>query len=305
VNGGVCLAFFAKLRSVLGFTPAEPPLISVVLQFRNPISLADEVLHAAIVRAWGRDVRKDLNEHVVNKTSICVIKFEGMLLLLSNAQKPYCPAEYLEEALKEFRELRQKQVAREHKAFLAIDLQSPKAPRKPIKNDCYRRMCRLAAEFVDDDCMGVYFPETGHLRPYDAEIKDALRSDRPLEEITKWGQAPVVLIEDDDPRLQTAVAEARRRWPDFVEAFERRSPNQAFGVKALFRDGEHGEWMWIAVSSINGETIHGKLGNAPVDVRRVCEGDSVTVQAAEIGDWFYNDGEQLVGGFSLALPSTL
>lgn len=295
---------FLKLKALLGFKPAEPPFISVVLQFHKPILLPDDVLHAAIVRAWGRDVRKDLNEHVVNKPPVCFVKFEEMLLLLSNVRKPYCPAEYLEEALKEFSELRQKKVVREHKAFLAIDLQDPKAPRKSTKNDCYRRMCRLAAEFVDDNCMGVYLPETGHLRPYDAKIKNALRSDRPLEEITEWDEAPVVLIEDDDPRLQTTVAEARRRWPDFVQAFERRGPNQEFGVKALFRDGEHGEWMWVAVSSIDGEAIQGKLGNEPVDVRSVREGDSVTVQASEVGDWFYNDGEQLVGGFSLAPPNS-
>jgi uncharacterized protein YegJ (DUF2314 family) len=293
---------FAKLKLFLGLQPPEPPLISVVLHFRQSISLSDEALHAAITRAWGRDVRKDLNEYITRLPPICFVKFDGMMLLLSNVRKPYCPAEYLAEALKEFPELRQKKVAREHKAFLSIDLQNPKAPEKSLKDDCYRRMCRLAAEFVDDNCMGVYFPETGHLRPYDGEMKNALRSGQPLQEITKWGEAPVVLIEDDDPRLQAAVAEARRSWPDFVHAFQRRSPNQSFSVKALFTDGRHGEWMWVAVSSVDGEAIQGKLGNTPVDVRNVREGDPVTIRASEIGDWVYNAGERIVGGFSLAPP---
>jgi len=297
------MTFLSGLKSLLGSPPAEPPLISVVLHFRQPITLPDELLRTAITRAWGRDVRKDLNEHIVNRAPICFVKFDGMVLLLSNAAKPYCPAEYLEQALSEFPEMRQKKIVKEHKAFLAIDLQDPRAPRKSVKDQCYRRMCRLAAEFVDDNCMGVYFPETGHLRPNDTQVKSALSGDRPLQEMTEWGEPPVVLIEDHDPRLQEAVTQARRRWTDFVQAFEAGLPNEGFAVKALFSDGEAGEWMWVAVSSINAEEIRGTLGNSPVNVLSVHEGDSVTVQASEIGDWVYSDGKQLVGGFSLASPN--
>jgi hypothetical protein len=112
--------------------------------------------------------------------------------------------------------MRQKKVVREHRAFLAIDLQHPKDPDKAEKNQCYQRMSRLAAEFIDENCMGVYFPETGHLRPYDDEVVMALRSEQPLREVQKWGKPPVMSIEDDDPRLLAMVAEARRRWPEFV-----------------------------------------------------------------------------------------
>jgi uncharacterized protein YegJ (DUF2314 family) len=297
------LTLLSKFRSLLGFPPAERPLISVVLHFREPMPLTEGVLHAAVTRAWGRDVRKDRKEYISSLPPICFVKFDGMMLLLTNTKKPYCPAEHLEQALSEFSELRQKKIVTEHKAFLSIDLQDPKDLRKSVKDDCYRRMCRLAAEFLNDNCMGVYLPETGHLRPYDGEVKHALRSDRPLKEITKWGEAPVIVIEDDDPRLQAAVAEARRRWPDFLQALNGRSPNQDFGVKAFFTDGEHGEWMWVAVSSIDGEAIQGKLGNAPVEVRDVHEGDTVTVQTSAIGDWIYSSGEQLVGGFSLTPPN--
>ena len=45
-----------------------------------------------------------------------LVKFEGMLLLLSNVQKPYCAPEILEQALADFPEVRQRQVVREHKA---------------------------------------------------------------------------------------------------------------------------------------------------------------------------------------------
>lgn len=264
--------------------------------------LSDEALHAAVTRAWGRDVREDLNERIVNRHPICFVKFDGMMLALANARKPYCPAEYLEQALSEFPEMRQKRVVKEHRAFLAIDLQSPKAPRKSAKDDCYRRMCRFAAEFVDENCMGVYLPETGHMRPYDGEVVKALRSEQPLRELENWGTPPVMPIEDDDPRLLAAVAEARRRWPEFLQAFQRREPDQTFSVKAPFTDGEKTEWMWVMVSSLAEEVLEGNLGNAPVEVRNVREGDRVTVRVSEIGDWVYQDGMNLIGGFSLTPP---
>jgi hypothetical protein len=145
--------------------------------------LSDEALHAAVRQAWGRDVREDLNEHIINQRAIYFVKFDGIVLMLTNGAKPYCPAQYLEQALAQFPDERQKRVAREHKAFLTIDLMSPKDPTKARKNDCYRRMARLASEFVDGNCLGIYIPESGHMRPYDDRILEALRSDRPLREL--------------------------------------------------------------------------------------------------------------------------
>ena len=184
------MSVFGKIKTLLGVKPKDPALISVVLHFRKPISLPDEAIHAAIRRAWGRDVNKDLNEHVVGKLPICFLKLEGVMLLLSNVQKPYCPPEMMEQALAEFSEVRQRKVVRDHKGFLAIDLYDPKDPRKTEKLECYRQMCRLAAEFVDYNCMGVYLPEIGHMRPYDVDLIPALRSEQPLKEIQSGDSRP-------------------------------------------------------------------------------------------------------------------
>jgi hypothetical protein len=148
--------------------------------------LSDEALHTAVTRAWGRDVREDLNEHIVTRRRICFVKFDGIVLMLTIGARPYCPAEYLEQALAQFPDERQKRVAREHRAFLTIDLRSPKDPTKAMKNECYRRMARLASEFIDANCLGIYIPESGHMRPYDDRVMEALRSDRPLLELEKW-----------------------------------------------------------------------------------------------------------------------
>jgi len=183
------MSLIGKITAILGIPAKAPELISVVLNFRQPASLTDERIHTAIARAWGRDVRDDLNEHIVNRPPICFVKFDGVVLLLTNGAKPYCPPEYLEQALAQFPEERQKKVAREHQAFLTIDLLSPKNPTRATKRQCYRRMARLASEFVDENCLGIYIPETGHMRPYDEDVIKALRSDQPLREIEEWQAA--------------------------------------------------------------------------------------------------------------------
>lgn len=178
------MSLISKITAIVGIRAKAPELISVVLNFKQPAPLTEERIHSAIARAWGRDVREDLNEQVVNRPPMYFVKFDGIVLLLTNAAKPYCPAEYLEQALAQFPEERQKIIAREHKAFLAIDLLSPKNPARGKKRECYRRMARLASEFVDANCLGIYIPETGHMRPYDEDVVKALRSDR--MEIEKW-----------------------------------------------------------------------------------------------------------------------
>lgn len=179
-------SLISKISEIVGVQAKAPELISVVLNFKQPALLTEERIRTAIGLAWGRDVREDLNEHVVNGPPICFVKIYEMVLLLTNSDKPCCPAEYLEQALAQFPDERQKKVAREHNAFLTIDLLNPKNPREGTKLECYRRMAHLASQFVDDNCLGVYIPETGHMRPYNKDVIKALRSERPLREIEKW-----------------------------------------------------------------------------------------------------------------------
>ncbi len=260
--------------------------------------LKEEHIEAAIVRAWGRALRKEDNEYVVNKPPVGFIRFEGLVLLINNISKPYVPQQYREKAVREFQELRQRKIVLEHDAWFSLDLMSPQNPKGESKADCYRRMCSLAAELLDENCMGVSFPETGHLRPFDAELKRALRSDDPLRQAMRWEKAPALAIEQNDPALVAAVTEARRRWPEFLQAFQGRDESQMFCVKAPFRDGENVEWMWVSVAEIKDQVIEGKVGNDPVDLKNVREGDIVRIPSSTIEDWIYNSGKTTVGGFT-------
>jgi hypothetical protein len=49
--------------------------------------LPDEPLHAAVTRSWGREVREDLQELDVNRTSICFVIERALTQSLTSGRK--------------------------------------------------------------------------------------------------------------------------------------------------------------------------------------------------------------------------
>src|SRR5207245_368362 len=110
----------------------------------------------------------------------------------------------------------------------------------------------------------IYCPELGRCNEYAPAVLDALRNGQPLSLFDEPTFAPVVEVSSDDPRMVAAVEEGRRRWPEFVAAFNaRNSPEQMFAVKARFSDGKNEEFMWVAVRKLEGDSLTGELGNSP------------------------------------------
>src|SRR5207249_4234043 len=104
-------------------------------------------------------------------------------------------------------------------------------------------------------------------------LRDRLRTFHKLEDLCSGDAPPVPVIENADPRLAKIVAEARSRWPEFVAAFANRTAADDFLVKALFKDGDNGEWMWLEVVSIQDGYLTGPLQNRPAQIRSLAIGD--------------------------------
>ena len=111
----------------------------------------------------------------------------------------------------------------------------------------------------------------------------------------------VVQLGADDPGLVAAAAEARRRWPEFVAAFNEQRPGRRYAVKypAPIKGGGN-EQIWIMVTALGSGTISGTLGNKPVEDIGLKQGDAVTIQTADVKDWLITDGQSMIGGFSVA-----
>src|SRR5690349_63037 len=166
------MGFIQRLTRLLGFKRDKDELIAVVLLLKRPAVLTDEMLHAAIVHAWGRDTDETQNEYVVNEKLLGFIKFEQLILMFNNVPRPY--VENKDKMAESFHERRLRNITQDHTAWMSFDLMHPGSPDVAQKQQCYRRMCRLASEFLDENCLGIYLTETGTLRPHDGTLKDAL-----------------------------------------------------------------------------------------------------------------------------------
>ena len=224
-----------------------------------------------------------------------MIKVRGQIFILHNFSVPYL--EDPETFAGEISDARLRQAVANHKAWLSVDLLDTGSSDKA---KAYQAIGRIMAELAGEDCLAIFCPELSRCNEYDAGLLDVLRSDDPLRLFDEPTFAPIVEISGDDPRMVAAVAEARKRWPEFAQAFrENRDPERPFLIKAVFSEDEHTEFMWVTVRRIQDDTIEGTLENTPAKLTGIKEGDTVKVNVSDLNDWVYPKGQEAVGGFTM------
>ena len=186
-----------------------------------------------------------------------------------------------------------------HQAWLSVDLLGDVPPDE--LEDVYRVIGRLMAALADNDCVALYCPEADRLSAPDAGLMARLRGEWPPD-LFEQPYFPTPGLADTDPRMRAAVAEARRRWPEFVAAFEERRPGQSFAVKAKVTEPNGAsEYLWLAVTALEGDGIYGILDNEPVLLRHRHRGDRTRVLVSSLQDWMTFDGAKGTGGFTIAV----
>jgi uncharacterized protein YegJ (DUF2314 family) len=187
-----------------------------------------------------------------------------------------------------------------HKAWMSCDATgiTPETPDREIR-DAYRLCGWLMSKLVDSNTLALLIPDQERIYPSGEKLEEHLKSDDPFAAVTEENYAPVVAVDSEDPRMQAAVEEARRRWPEFVAAFESRGPGQ-FSVKCPVTAGGNTEFIWIEVTAIENETIYGTLANDPMDLGHFKLGSRVTALAGELNDWiFFDETDSMHGGFTI------
>lgn len=279
--------------------PGEKPLIALVLFLTEPRDLDSEIIARQAGRALGRSIpcgECDTSESfVAGEEPSFVLKHGDFVFLINTFPRPYMDDP--DAAASGIGELRLRKAVRDHNAWISVDLLGD-VDRSQLP-EVYRIIGKLAAGLADDDCLAVFAPATGQLSLYDSGTRHMLRGERPLELFETSHHPPVVPVCGDDPRLKAAVAKAKKRWSEFVTAFEERRDEQTFAVKARIGNGEVFEFMWVAVSGLENGWIYGKLDNDPIELTTIHCGDRVRVHVKDLNDWLYTAGEQVHGGFTI------
>lgn len=284
-------------------TEDESPMTSLVLLQRTHRELDCESIAAVLGEAWGEDFTTGESEDddeaevhsVRGEPPVFFVAHGSEFYLVHNHGRKYFDDEAAVcEALKELRLIK---AVTDHEAWISVDMMHSMSLRDP--ESFYPEMAIAVAEFADENTLAIYRPDTGHINIWDAELKRKLLDGDPVQAITEPTNVPVVPIKDDDPRMLAATAEARSRWPEFIAAFGKREPGQTFSVKAPVSREGNTEFIWIEVTAIEGENIRGDLGNDPVDLGRLKMGDEVVVPVADLNDWVYAKGDDLIGLFTV------
>ena len=264
--------------------------IALVLLLSEKRFLDADRLEKLAHKAWG-----DLANSVQGHSPSLTVHTTVGTFLIQNVDSPYF--DQPQKVAAEMRELRLRRVVAEHRAWLSVEFVNSTYPQH--SSAIYQLIGKLIYQLCDSDCLAVLAPATGAINVYDDEIREGLCHKDPAELLNNFLHAPVVNISPADPRIRQAIAEAKKRWPEFVSAFERRSAEQHFSIRAPFGDGRHTEFMWVGVTAIEHDMIYGKLGNEPVHVRGMTAGETVKVRLRDMNDWMFTEGKMMRGGFTI------
>ena len=309
-----------SLGSLVRYIPGDDqitPVRSLVLLLREEQYVEGPMMARVASRAWNCEVNYESSDSTRNDGEDGSL-IDGSPPFLIVEEAPFFCSNYPavltihyfaspyfdepEEVAADVREARVRTAILEHRAWLSCDLISwMDNDTDEVEADVL--IGKLLAEFADDNCMAVVDLLDHSIYPFLEEgTEKALRSDSPRLALEELPYDPVITIAFDDPEMQAAVQIARDRWPEFAGAFEQRSEGQHFAMKARFQEGDAVEFMWVAVTAIEGDRILGVLDSDPTDIKSLQSGDRVQITIDDLNDWmFLCDGAEPVGGFTVAV----
>lgn len=277
----------------------EAPMISLV-QMRSRLRyLEPEVLAQALSQAWDLKIVADAeNEEKFDgfvagaNPAFMVMVLQPVRAFFTIHNREISYFDEPEEIAESINNLRFAEIIRDHSAWLSVDFIGSSNTELSL-DEAYRMIGKAIAALADDETLAVYCPEHRYFNLWSEELDHTLGGEDPLLIFKKEVKAAVIQVPDGDS-IEVAIAEARRRWPEFVTAFQTRAPEDTrFIVKAPFtsEDGDT-EHMWLEVFGIEPEYVHGHLLNEPFHNKKLKAGSQVEVAVSDVSDWICPDAEE-------------
>ena len=286
----------------------DEPMVSLVLLLKQPRYLEAKVLAEILRSAWGLTFSTSDGDPktpdlqggppwILGRSPIFMVNTGDAMFVVHNHDRLYFGE--IDDLDTRVPELRLRTIIREHQAWISVDAMG--VADGPETAAAYAKISRALAELADETVLGLFQPAANRLTAWDSSLETRLRQGENLNELFALNQAPVVQVSPDDPRMQAAVAEARRRWPEFKAAFAERRPAGNYAVKAPVTREGNTEFIWLEVVGLEPDYVHGKLANDPVNLGALKIGDQVEVPAADLNDWTYrhSDDAETVGLFTV------
>ena len=279
---------FAQIIRKL-FGPKEPDPVALVLLLQSPRELPELVVRQAIEAGTGYPVAPEA-------ISAQPFKYEWVsdgwrISFLS------IPTRYLPARRENKREARLGAAIEAHTAAILIDVWDA-PPNVDRVRDGINLIGKMAIPLIDSDVTAIYCFNTQRANLVDDNLIAEFRNGRAFEVMSTMNFDPVV-TRYSQKKMDAAIAEAKRRFPEFEAAFHSRlSKEDPFLVKLPFGEDNSVEHMWVSVSAIEGGEIVGTLENKPMRQPGLKQGSMVRRATGDVSDWIFKAGETVVGDFT-------
>jgi uncharacterized protein YegJ (DUF2314 family) len=296
-------AFDPETRTLLRRRPVKEairgPLRAIALLRSRPLGLSQAELTRKVHSAWNVTLSErpgGSSFGIVAENGFGFIEHAGIRAGIAFSPNRY--VRNMEEAAAEIGDLRLRAAFEGHTCWMGVDFAGAAA--NVPKARVYQLLASLAAEFIDEDTRVLFLPEYRRAVTADKGLRRQLRQVDPLQAFFAARKPPLLQVKRDEPAMEKAVAEARRRWPEFVAAFVSRKTTHRFAIKRGFTTAAdvHHEFMWIQVVDIHEDRITGILDNDPLYVQDLKAGDRVVSRLEDVVDWIYTAEENLIGNFT-------
>lgn len=118
-------------------------------------------------------------------------------------------------------------------------------------------------------------------------------------------QAPVVGVNDDDERMNGAIAKAQETFPTFEQNWQRPDVDAVSIKIAMETDTDSLEHIWFQPLEINGDQIKARCANQPVHIPGLKMGDIRTVDRSKVSDWMIMESGKCYGGYTIRVLAEL
>jgi len=273
-----------------GVHAAEQDVVAtLVLLLRRPRFLDASMLAWLVENAWHVRVVPDVRQaDRAHGATAFVISIDGTKFIVCNRAEPYCGR------VETWPQRRDTALARRiaaHRAWISVA--ALKGAGRGHAGTVWCMVAALAAELADDDTIAFVCPHMRQAAPCHAGTIAALRGSDPL---VAFGATPLPAHAAPYPDACEDRGAALARWSEFVTAFENRTDDQCFSVRARFRRRGCVEALWMTVTAMENGVVYGRLASEPRITGGLRTGVPVRVRENEIVDWLFTENGRLRRG---------
>jgi uncharacterized protein YegJ (DUF2314 family) len=273
-------------------------IVSVVMLRETPRAITEAEARGIARRVMGSEagvVPLPNTDRLPGLSGYAVI-FKGIpSYYIISASRPYCDDP--EGASGAFEDPRARERFARHRAWVSVDVVGG-MPSKHVRPMVLGVLGKLSAEVYDEGCTLMYAPSRSRVALPGPEVERRLKTGDPLALFSEDDDLnePIINV-DGDARIERAIQEARRKWPQFVAAWQRTGGNCNGLVKGRFPHEKGNEFMWMQVTRVEDSHVTGTLANRPAHVPGLKRGSTVRLVVDDVVDWAYLENGKPVGMF--------